>query len=435
MNKKNLFFIKGNVVNDNGQSMIKVYNNHYNQAPIYTNFTDESGNFLIGPIYLLEDSKYIYNLNIEISKYKKENLTYKSNDDNKLTTEIYKDDNAYKKYYSMIKISNLVFHKNSYYIMNNIELPINKYCTIQIKGNVTNYSDKETLSSVYVKLISGDNINIANERIEESNEEIDKKFLDDICLQILTTDSDGHFSIKISDTGQYMLVFIKSDFFLERYSIIVNDLSKDIEIGNILMIPIFNSGKLMVKLYWSAKPPDLDLFCQYQVGKDLYCYTFFGNKKCVETIFFSDSRLPYQISSEVIEIKEFSDHLYFFYVRKYFDISNGTAFNEVKGVGVEPELKIKFNEIDEEYDESIDNMKARLLIYSNGFKYPAIEIPLAYKIYDLLQKKNYKYWAAFCINGNEGISSLKIINEVMENEPQKDICLSFYDKDKIISFD
>ena len=132
--------------------------------------------------------------------------------------------------------------------MNNIELPINKYCTIQIKGNVTNYSDKETLSSVYVKLISGDNINIANERIEESNEEIDNKFLDDICLQILTTDSDGHFSIKLSDTGQYMLVFIKSDFFLERYSIIVNDLSKDIEIGNILMIPIFNSGKLMVKL-------------------------------------------------------------------------------------------------------------------------------------------------------------------------------------------
>ena len=42
-------------------------------------------------------------------------------------------------------------------------------------------------------------------------------------------------------------------------------------------------------------------------------------------------------------------------------------------------------------------------------------------------KSEYIYWNAFCINGKEGINSLKIINELSQNEPLKNICLSYYE--------
>ena len=86
-------------------------------------------------------------------------------------------------------------------------------------------------------------------------------------------------------------------------------------------------------------------------------------------------------------------------------------------------------------DKYLNDTSARIYIYSNGFKIPAITIPLPEfneDIYD--NNEEYIYWAAFCINGKEGINSLKIVNKYTKNEPGINICKNFYDEDKISKF-
>ena len=87
------------------------------------------------------------------------------------------------------------------------------------------------------------------------------------------------------------------------------------------------------------------------------------------------------------------------------------------------------------YNEYLNNTSAYIYVYSNGYKIPSIKIPIPdYQLDDYNSENEYIYWAAFCINGNEGINSLKIINKYMENEPPKNICLSYYNDDKISKF-
>ena len=201
--------------------------------------------------------------------------------------------------------------------------------------------------------------------------------------------------------------------------------------GGKQLIKLFNSGKIVVKLEWGFKPLDLDLICRFKVQENLYCYTFFANNKCGQTEFFLDNKTPEETSSEIIEISEFSDYIYLFYVRKYFDDSNGITQNEYKIEGVE-EFK-NITEMYALYDENLTNIPAYIYIYSNGYKIPAIklQIPDDSVISDKSNNDNkYIYWAAFCINGKEGINSLKIINKFLQDEPGKDICNSFYDEDK-----
>ena len=56
------------------------------------------------------------------------------------------------------------------------------------------------------------------------------------------------------------------------------------------MIQLFNSGKVFVKMDWENNPPDLDLICRFQVKGNNFCYTFFGNKKCVDTNYPNDNK-------------------------------------------------------------------------------------------------------------------------------------------------
>ena len=225
-----------------------------------------------------------------------------------------------------------------------------------------------------------------------------------------------------------MIVFFKSEYYLEKFIFTINDITsrQTYEISPIILISSFNSGKIIVKLEWENKPPDLDLICRFQVTKDLYCYTFFGNKKCGKTKYFFDSRDKTEISSEIIEIDEFSDYVYLFYVRKYIDTSNGITINEYKIDGVEEPSKINYTDIDIKYNEHLKSTIARLLIYSNGYNIPSLAINIPGFIENENNNIDYNHWVAFCINGKEGINSLKVINKLESNEPDKNICQSYY---------
>ena len=434
MNKTNLFYIKGNIINDTGNSIINIYNYLYSAEPIYSTKTEPNGSFIVGPIYKIINYSSPYYLNLEISKL--DNV----NDILDINSYLYSYDENFCKFFDLIKIDEYSFQLQNFYSIKNIILPEYKKGNMKIYGNVRQFNEEEDekyLSYVDVQLFYGKQINKILELIELEQNNLGANSFNEFYIDKTSTNKEGEYYLNIYSTGQYMLLFIKEDYYLEKKIFTIDEISQDetIFFGTAQLIKLFNSGTIVVKLSWDLKPPDLDLFSRFQVSKNYYCYTFFGNKKCAKTEFFFDNKNPEKISSEIIEIKELSDYIYFFYVRKYFDHSNGETQNEFKIEGVEDDNEINKTEIYKLYDNNLNDTSANIFIYSNGYKIPSIKIPMPdYEINKDNLNKEYIYWAAFCINGKEGINSMKIINKYYENEPEKNICLSYYDEDKIIKF-
>ena len=430
MDKSKLLYIKGNIIDDQGNSIINIYNYLYSNEPIFSNYTDSNGTFIIGPIYRLLKNPLPFFLNIEVSKIKN-----KSNDDS------INYDGTYHKYYNLIKIDEYAFNTfDNFYSIKNIILPKNKQGNMQIKGLVREYEDEEDenyLSYVEIKLFYEDKINEALNYMEINSMNLNLESLNNICSDKTSTNSKGEYTLNIHQTGQYMLLFQKEDYYFEKYIFTIEEITQGtLDMGTMQLIQLFDSGKIVVKLEWGLKPPDLDLICRFQVTQNYYCYTFFANNICGETEFFIDNRFPEQMSSEIIEISEFSNYLYLFYVRKYFDNSNGKTQNELKIAGVESDEEMNHTGKYLLYDEYLNNTSANIYIYSNGYKIPAIKINIPdFELNENnITNKEYIYWAAFCINGNEGINSLKVINQFMQDEPAKNICNSFYDENKLMTF-
>ena len=418
-NIKNIFpfYLKGNVYNDEGSSIINIYNSE--KELIYSEKTDKNGYFSIGPFIIYENDNYIFEYKIEIFKIKI----------NQNNNNLIEYDNNYHNYSSKIKIGGFGF--NPYYplpLMTNILLPKKIRKNFIINGNVINIHNNEYLGYVYVKLYKG-NKEIKNDDIlDKSGDTSDSNYI----TQTVTS-KDGKFNLDINSNGHYTLIFYNEEFFIEKQRIIIND--TNINVNNISLIQLFNAGKIVVKLKWGKNPPDLDLFCRFEItnnknsNKTNYCYTFFGNQKCVESNYPLDNKKGGDKNSEILEIETVSDYIYFFYVRKYFDISNNTALNEYKIDDIDEDFEIveniNNNSIKTFYkdnDEFLKNSNAELSLYANGLKIPINIINI--KNEDLDENK-YNYWAGFCLNGKIGLESLKIINKFYKDEPPKNICLYY----------
>ena len=436
MDKNEFFYIKGNIINDNGFSLINVYNYIYSNDTLYSTLSRKNGTFIIGPIYKLLKNNIPYHLSIEISKIKFQN----NNEDEDLfdpNEQRFTYDNNYCRYYYFIKVDDYAFQTKDFYTIKNINLAEYQKGKMQLFGNVVKYDEEDDdddyyLSYVNVRLYNGENINKIIEYIEINSNNLEQNYLDQLCLHLTSTNSEGEYNFNIYNTGQYLLLFIKDDYFIEKHLFNVDKIIEDasINIGSMQLIKFFNSGKVVLKLTWGLKPLDLDFVCRFPTYENYNCYTFFANKKCVETEFFIDNRIPEQLSSEIIEISELSEYIYLFYVRKYFDKSNGLTQNEFKIEGVENIKDMNHTETYILYDEYLNNTSAYIYIYSNGFKIPPIKIPIPdYDSNNILYNNTnneYIYWAAFCIDGKKGINSIKIINQFMVDEPEQNICLSYY---------
>ena len=97
---------------------------------------------------------------------------------------------------------------------------------------------------------------------------------------------------------------------------------------------------------------------------------------------------------------------------------------------------LNFTDLYKKNNELLVNSMAKLLVYSNGLKYPTIKIDINDYINEDLNLENkfneeendkYIYWIGFCINGKEGLNSIKIINKISKIEPAKNICSNYYE--------
>ena len=399
-NKISSFYISGNIFNATGLSLINIYNNTNNL--IYSGISNIKGEFSISPFYIKKSSNIIYELNIEI--YKIINST---------NNELLYDEN-YNNYTTSLKIGGYGFNNSLFpFILKNVSLSKKIKKDYQITGSVykcnNENNENSALESVTVKLYKGNkNFDAGNNTVDDIN-----------LISKVTTNKNGVYNLKTNQNGQYTLIFLKDDYFMEKYDLNIENSDTNIEIKKIGMIQLFNSGKVFVKMDWENNPPDLDLICRFQVKGNNFCYTFFGNKKCVDTNYPNDNKKGGYNGPEIIEIETLGDYNYFFYVRKYFDISNNTAKMERKINNFENNennisLYYKQN------DELIINSKVKLSLYANGIRTPAFILNIPNE--ENFNEKNI-YWAGFCLNkDNKGLKGINIINKFYENEPPKDLC-------------
>ena len=409
-------YLKGNIYNDTGQSLIEIYN-YLNNEVIYSEKTDENGEFSIGPLFIFEYS-FLFELELNFCKIKES------------IENSFEYDTNYNNYSLTLKIPKHSFNPDYHFpLMRNIILPkvINK--NFEIKGKVFDSNNNKPLKEVFIKLYKGNKVIKIKDAVDRGHNLFDKED----CLIQETSEEDGSFIINIQNNGQYTLLYEKDGYFIETQSIIINN--SNIKVNNIGLIKLFNAGKIVIKLEWENNPPDLDLICRFNVTNYIYkkktnfCYTFFGNRKCINTHYEFDNKRGGKNGAEIVEINSVEDYNYFFYVRKYFDISNNTAINEFKINDVEYDLdynKDIDNDIFKFYhdsDEFLKNSSAKLSLYANGLSIPAIII---YIPNENIEEYEYNYWAGFCFNGKEGLNNLKIINKFYENEPPKNICSSYF---------
>ena len=400
-NKTNItfFYIKGNVLNDSGFSSINIYNKIDNlNNLIYNGKTNTKGEFSIGPFYIYKNTALIFELIIEIFKI---NI----NEDNNTITH----DENYTNYTKTIKIGGYGYNiNNSFNQLTNIILPLKTNKEYYINGLVYKCSDNSALESVSVYLYKG------NTNIEENNNNDEINLINKII-----TNKHGIYNFKIKENGQYTLIFEKADYFSEKYNFIVTN-NTNVKIKDIGMIQLFNSGKIVVKMEWENNPPDLDLYCRFKAKDNNFCYTFFGNNKCVDTNYPYDNKKGGNNGSEIIEVEILGEYNYFFYVRKYFDVSNNIAKNERKINDFENDNN-NISLYYKENDELISNSKVKLSLYANGIKTPALILNIPNPVeYNL--NNNYIYWGGFCLKSKKGLEGINIINEFYVDEPPKNVC-------------
>ena len=128
-----------------------------------------------------------------------------------------------------------------------------------------------------------------------------------------------------------------------------------------------------------------------------------------------------------------------FFVHKFTDVSNGIAYGEQKIEGIDDEIHDYFYSShlnsetgEDEYDPSDDTANlieslSSIKIFAPVYWTPITIVNVPWNSFASGNANNYKYWAAFCINGKEGLKSLKTINKLFTDEPDISICEDLYD--------
>lgn len=213
-------------------------------------------------------------------------------------------------------------------------------------------------------------------------------------------------------------------------------------IRSISLTPIVKSGKIRVVVSWPDAPSDLDMVSTFRLDKvDTKCEVFFGKKNCSQTSLQVDNNLRTRKGAETITIDMLENYIYTFAIRKYVDKSSDGLFpgeERVDGAPKNSDYNSKML-LDREKLEPLMNVtlsesKAKVSIFVNGYKSAIQEIYVPENPQkNLLFKKDQNnpyldWWLAFCLDGAEGLTSMKIVNKLSSENPNESYCEKYYNK-------
>lgn len=213
------------------------------------------------------------------------------------------------------------------------------------------------------------------------------------------------------------------------------------KIRNISLTPFVEQGKIRIVLSWPDAPADLDLYSMFKTGKFTKCMVFFGKTMCSKTRIDIDNKLGGKKGAETITIDILEKYIYTFAVRKYFSVAKdnlASGEQRVEGAPLNSDYNYEFLPESERPDlianVTLSESNAKVSIFVNGFKNAIREIIVPVNVEDNLllesdkNKKYYDWWVPFCLNGSQGMQSLKIVNRITSEIPKEAYCEELYKK-------
>ncbi len=211
------------------------------------------------------------------------------------------------------------------------------------------------------------------------------------------------------------------------------------KIRTIALTPFVEQGKIRIVLSWPDAPADLDLYSLFKTGKFTRCQVFYGKQECSKTRIDVDNKFGGKKGAETITIDVLEKYIYTFAVRKYVStVKDDLASGEVRVEGAPRSSDYNYEVLPEsERPELIANVtlsqsNAKLSIFIGGYKNAIREIIVPLDVENNLlsdsdkNKKYHDWWLGFCLNGSQGISSLRIVNKLTSEMPKEAYCEEIY---------
>ena len=242
--------------------------------------------------------------------------------------------------------------------------------------------------------------------------------------QEIKTDSKGSFEVELIP-GPYTILYTKGGFYFNLHSFVLEEPTdtenpEDHDLPSIPLTPEVEEGKIRIVLSWPDGPADLDIHSLFKVTKIRKCHVYFGNKDCTGLNLDVDNTKGGKNGVETITINSLGNYIYSFYVHKYVDGSQGNAVGE---------NRIDSVPVGGDYEKPVDNTKslfnseAKIIVYGAGYRAPiaTFEIKTAKE-----ENDDYRYWNVFCLDGKQGVDSLKAVHELSIEAPSYTFCDDFY---------
>ena len=377
--------------------------------------------FQIGPLYPLISNQPI-NYNITICEYNTDKNTCQNN-------SLFTDN---------FRIGGFAFFPTikPFY---NISLPSNETLktNIQIIGKVIDSSNNKGLDKVKVFIYPGF-ITLTTQELTQLSSNSHGDDLEEKPLKSPMTNDNGEYSFTLQAHGQYTAYYSKNNYYVERLVFTtlerteLNEEEEDQHLQNVVMTQTVTQDQIGFVVQWEGKG-DVDLHAKFRTKNNYFCRVFFGNSWCMGVNYYKDSYDVYKHGVEKIVIKEPGKYIYMIYLHQYLDISRGYAHGEEKIKGVDYDMETYYEALNESEQlfnkenetNSIINTISNIgiTIYSPGYRIP-IQTIYADKAFN--NNSENKFWIALCINGIQGLNSLKIVDKYTNEEPNMSICDNLY---------
>jgi len=172
------------------------------------------------------------------------------------------------------------------------------------------------------------------------------------------------------------------------------------------------------------------------------CIVFFGKTVCSQTKININNNLGGRKGAETITIDVLEKYIYTFAVRKYVSTArNNLAPGEVRidGAPLSSDYNYHISADPDENavklaDVTLSASKAKVSIFFHGFKSAVqeIQVPLNPEAEGNLLldsdkgKEYFDWWIPFCLDGERGLESLRIVNKLTSALPKESYCESLY---------
>lgn len=200
------------------------------------------------------------------------------------------------------------------------------------------------------------------------------------------------------------------------------------------LTPTVDKGKIRFVLSWPNGPKDLDLHSLFKISRFSKCEVYFGKRDCAGVNIDTDNFSGGANGVETITINTLGKYYYTFAVHKYIDVSGGQASGETPVAGSDAAANIGNNNTNSTVpDVPLALSEAKISVYTYGYKSPVyiLKVPSTTTATNTLDAttgdaNNYGWWLAFCLNGNEGINSLSVVNKLSADKPANTVCENLY---------